>query len=123
MNPSLNDLDDPTIFIKGFFSTVHNYCSPWTSKEIETAYQRSKGFHDLQTSCLPTEHSLFPDPSAVVDCNICLKSFLSTDLVMLIPVAKVHFKDAQIRKQQQGLAVCKCPSLMSGHHKMCDFAP
>jgi len=103
---SLDNLNDPMIFIPGLKEIVHTKCSPWSSSE-------SAPF--LASTPSPGTGIIYSQNS----CNICFAILMDTDLVMKIPVTVKSFKRVKIKA---GTAVCHCLHLLQGHLKGCDYS-
>jgi hypothetical protein len=120
LKPSLTQIDDSNVFMERMLGIVHQACSPWSSQEIEDAYQKSSSKHNLIGSSLPIackDRDLFPSPlgrikSTVDDCNVCLAPLADSDIIMRIPVTVAELKklppDRKFAMLGSRLVDCDC---------------
>lgn len=101
LKPSLDQIDDSNVFVERMLGIVHQGCSPWSSREIEDAYQKSFAKQHLIGSSLPIackDRDLFPAPlgrikSTLDDCNVCRVPLTDSDIIMRIPVTLAELKN------------------------------
>lgn len=97
---SLDQIDDPSVFMPRMLGLVHKDCSPWSSQEIEDAYLNSTTKQHLVGSSEPIScqdsHMFFYPLSGVRskidDCNVCFGLLKDSDIIMRIPVTLREIK-------------------------------
>ena len=113
---SLDQIDDPSVFMPRMLGIVHQDCSPWSSQEIEAAYAKSATKQHLVGSSEPilcqNSHVFFYPltgvRSTIDDCNVCFGLLKDTDVIMRISVTLKEFKGLS-KARLAGLARdCDC---------------
>ena len=113
---SLDKIDDPSVFMPRMLGIVHKDCSPWSSQEIEEAYNKSTTKQHLVGSSTPIpcrdSHVFFyPFPGVRItidDCNVCFGLLKDTDVIIRIPVTLREIKGLT-KNRLAGLARdCDC---------------
>jgi len=120
MKLSLSDLNNPKIFKHDLLGSVHSSCSPWSSQELEAAYQESSIYQQVIGSSIPVlKTKAHPN---CTECGVCHRHFKDDEEVMLIPVTRQELLETAVKASTQpGVAICNCPNLLSGHLSNCVF--
>lgn len=119
MKSVLDQLDDNNVFISTLSGVVHVNCSPWTSVEIEAAYQKSSRYKYRTGTSYPRPAKILSTILGNLTCNQCFKAIMPTDDIMDVPVLRSEMQNSFLRAQAQKAAnlSCDCPTetiLLSG---------